>query len=213
MASQGYELNLTANPTRNWRLQLNYSYTDTKQVNFGPEVAAWMEREIAFWRSFNRGGLATGQGRTIEQSIAFMLDGYRAQADLEFIGELGTRKHKANVFTRYDFTWEKLKGAYVGGGYRYQSRNLAGSDVTTRRGFYGQPITWQGDALAGYKFQKSALQRVGRWVDGLTLQLNVSNIFDDDPFLITRILPDGVTVQRAVVQAPRTWRLQARFEF
>lgn len=31
--------------------------------------------------------------------------------------------------------------------------------------------------------------------------------------MVTRILPDGVTVQRTVVQTPRRWRLQANLEF
>ena len=212
MASKGYEFNLTANLTKNWRLQANYSNTDTKQVNFGPEIRAWMTQEISYWKSFNRGTLAAGS-RTIDQAIAFMLDGYNAQADLEFIGELGTRKHKANVFTRYDLPWEAWRGAYLGGGYRYQSKNLAGSDVTKLLAFYGKPIVWQADVLAGYKFQKGALRRVSRFVDGLTLQLNVVNVVNDDDPLVTRILADGVTVQRAVIQAPRTWRLQAKIDF
>lgn len=52
-----------------------------------------------------------------------------------------------------------------------------------------------------------------RFLDGLTIQLNVTNIFDDDEYLIARIQPDGVSVQRAVVQAGRTWRLQAKLDF
>ena len=38
---EGYEFNLTANPTRNWRLQANFSYTDGYTSNVAPEVQAW----------------------------------------------------------------------------------------------------------------------------------------------------------------------------
>jgi iron complex outermembrane recepter protein len=50
--SEGYELSVTANPNRNSKMQLNYSYTDTKQVNVGPEIRAWMDQESAYWRTF-----------------------------------------------------------------------------------------------------------------------------------------------------------------
>ncbi len=210
--SKGYEFNLTVNPTKNWRCQANYSYTDSHEADFGREIRAWMDSEIAFWRSFNRGNLITSGSTTIEQAIAFMLDGFNTEANLANIGERGLRKHKVNVFTRYDLPWERLKGAYVGAGYIHQSKPLAGTDSTNTLGFFGNSY-WRADLMAGYKFPKAALKKVGRFVQGLTLQLNMANVFDDDDPLVTRIQPDGVTVLRAVVQAPRTWRLQAKVDF
>lgn len=210
--SKGYEVSLIANPTKNWRLQANYSYTSTHVANFGREIQAWMDHEIAFWQSFNRGSLVTGNGTTIDQAIAFMVDGFNDQARLSNIGEPGLRKNKINVFTRYDLPWEKLKGAYVGGGYQHQSKALAGTNADNTVGFYGNSF-WRADALVGYKFQKTALKRLGGSLKGLSLQLNVTNVLNEHDPLITRIQPDGVSVTRAVVQAPRTWRLQANLEF
>jgi iron complex outermembrane recepter protein len=212
MSSKGYELVLTANPTKNWRLQTNYSYTDTARTNFGPEVKAWMNQEIAYWKSFNQGGLITGGGNTIDAAIAFMLDGYNTQANIEGVGELGNRKHKVNVFTRYDLPGETLKGAHVGGGYRHQSRNLAGTNAASTIGYYGKSF-WRAELMAGYRFQTPALRRAGGWLKALSLQLNVDNVFNDRDELITRILEDGVSIRRAVVQEPRTWRLVASLDF
>jgi outer membrane receptor for monomeric catechols len=211
-ASKGYEFNLTANLSKNWRLQANYSYTDTHFSNYGVELAAWMDQEIAYWRSFNQGSRVTGDGRTIEEAIAFMVAGFGNQANLANIGEPGLRKHKVSFFTRYDLPGDKLKGAYVGGGYRYQSKNLAGTNAGNTVGFYG-PSYWRADLLAGYKFRKAATKHLGGFVDGLSLQLNVTNVFDDHDPLITRIQPDGVSITRALVQEPRMWRLQANLEF
>lgn len=211
--SKGYEFALTANPTKNWRLQANYSYTSTHVANFGREIQAWMDHEIPFWQSFNRGSLImTSGGTTIDQAIAFMVDGFNDQARLSNIGEPGLRKNKINVFTRYDLPWEKFKGAYIGGGYIHQSKALAGTDPDNTVGFYGNSF-WRADALVGYEFQKSALKRLGGFLKGLSLQLNVTNVFEQDDLLITRIQSDGVTPLRAVVQPPRTWRLQANIEF
>ncbi|MBI5690132.1 MAG: TonB-dependent receptor plug domain-containing protein [Verrucomicrobia bacterium] len=39
--TEGYEARLTANLTRNWRLVVNYSYTDSIRRNVANEVAAW----------------------------------------------------------------------------------------------------------------------------------------------------------------------------
>jgi len=210
--SRGYEFNVTTNPTQHWRLQANYSYTDSHEANFGNEIRAWMDHEIAYWQSFNRGSLVTGGTTTIDQAIAFMLQGFNTEANLATIGERGLRKHKVNLFTRYDLPWEPVRGAYVGGGYLHHSKNLAGTNAASTMGYYGNSF-WRGDLLAGYKFSKSVLQRVSPLVKGLSLQLNVTNAFDQHDPLITRILPDGVTVFRAVVQAPRTWRLQATLDF
>ena len=212
LASKGYEVSLIANPTKNWRMQVNYSYTDTAQSNWGPELFAWANHEIAYWQSFNRGSLQTNSTTTIDQAIAFMLAGFNTQANIGGLGETGVRPSKVNVFTRYDLPWETLKGAYVGGGYRFQSKDLAGSNATNTVGYYG-PSFWRADLLAGYKFQKSVFGRFGQFVKGLTIQLNVDNVFGQDKYLITRIQPDGVTVWRAIPQAPRSWRLQAMFDF
>ncbi|MBI4625964.1 MAG: secretin and TonB N-terminal domain-containing protein [Verrucomicrobia bacterium] len=205
LESSGYEINLTANVTKNWRLQASYSITDTKQTNYGPEKKAWMEREFAYYDSFNRAALVTSAGITIDEAKRRMRDEFEAQASLERLGELGLRRHKVSLFTRYDLPWEPLKGAYVGGGYRHQSKNLVGRD-TAGNPLFGRSY-WRADLLAGYKLRKV------RVLDGVTLQLNVNNVFSADEPLITRILPDGVTVRRLLVQTPLTWRLQGKREF
>jgi len=210
VVSSGYEFELTANLLKGWRLQANYSYTDTQQANFGPEIRAWMEQEVAYWRSFNQGNLVTGQeNRTIDEAIAFMYDGFEFQSDIGDLGEQGLRKHKVSLFSRYEFQEGFLKGAYAGGGYRHQSKNLAGASGLT--GFYGKSF-WRADMVFGYTFRKSTIRRT-RFLDGLTLQLNIANVFDDTDPLITRIEPDGFSVRRAIVQVPRTWRLSAKMDF
>ena len=39
--SDGYEARMTTNLTRNWRLVLNYSYTDSGRTNMANEIVAW----------------------------------------------------------------------------------------------------------------------------------------------------------------------------
>ena len=39
--TDGYEFSLTANPTRQWRLQTNFSITEGVEEEIIPEVVAW----------------------------------------------------------------------------------------------------------------------------------------------------------------------------
>lgn len=206
--SRGYEFALTANPTKNWRLQANFSYTDMKTSNYGSEIVTWMNHEIAYWRSFNRGGTVTGSGATIDEAIKYMTDGFNQLVAVAGMGELGLRKYKVSFFTRYDLP----AGFYMGGGYRHQSKSLAGTDETETVPLYGNSY-WRADALLGYTFPKSALQYFGIFFKDLSIQLNVYNVFDEHDPLITRYQPDGIGALRAVVQEPRSWRLQASMSF
>lgn len=206
--SKGYEVELTANPIKHWRLQANFSYTDMSTTNYGSEIAAWMQHEIAYWRSFNQGSLVTGSGVTIDQAIDYMVNGYNRLVAVAAMGELGLRKYKVNLFTRYDLP----AGFYIGGGYRFQSKALAGTDITETIPLYGNSF-WRADALLGYTFSKSTLRHLGGYVDNLTIQLNVYNVFDQHDPLITRYQPDDIGALRAVVQPPRSWQLEAKIGF
>ncbi|MDO8543288.1 MAG: TonB-dependent receptor [Opitutaceae bacterium] len=200
--SEGYEVSLTANPTRDWRLQANYSYTTSFEENIGVEVKEWAGTELAYFRRFPQ--TLPSVGGTIGQAIAQFEDNMIEQFALAGEDVRANRKHKVNLFTRYTFSSGPLKGAFIGGGYRHQSKNPAGRTVQGVI-IHGRS-TWLADALLGYRFPRvPVLKR-------LNLQLNVSNVFDDDRPLETYFFDDG-SVRRLVRTAPRTWRLSAGVEY
>jgi outer membrane receptor protein involved in Fe transport len=202
---QGYEFTLTANPTRNWRVQMNYSYSDGAQSNIAPEVKAWRAENIPFFQTFDQ-SLITGEAtlRTIGAAIAAWESEFADITALEGIALPGNRKHKFNLFTRYTFRNGMLKGFYVGGGYRHQTKNVIGRDVNTGELLYGNSYGLA-DFLLGYRFSHARLQN-------LSLQLNVRNALDNTDPMITRRRDDG-TVYRWRVQDPRSWQLTANFSF
>jgi hypothetical protein len=51
----------------------------------------------------------------------------------------GTRPYKANLTTRYRFAEGRLKGLFVGGAGRYQSRNLTRISQLNGREIWGTP--------------------------------------------------------------------------
>jgi outer membrane receptor protein involved in Fe transport len=209
---EGYEFNLTGALTKNWRLTLNYSYSDGYDSNIGPEVKVWAAETLPWYRRWPNVVTAVvgsnGELMTVEQVVAqWEADVQRLRWVREGDLILGNRKHKYGVFTRYSFDRGPLKGLAGGGGFRYQSRAPMGFDANTRL-LYSKS-QGEADAFLNYRIR-------GRWgvlKNGLSLQLNVRHLLDEKKPRITTLREDGVRVSRAVVLAPRSWRLSANFDF
>lgn len=203
--SKGWEFRVIANPSSNWRLQANYSITDAIESNIIPEVRAWAEENIAFWSRHDTAILTTSN-IAIAQEIANLRDDIAAQTSAQGLGAIGNRRHKTNLFVRHDFAGG-LKGFYAGGGWRYQSKMLTGRNLATNLLQYSDAII-RTDLLLGCRFKLPRANRARAHV-----QLNISNVFDDDDPMILRRTPDDLYVRRFSVVEPRTFRLTATFEF
>ena len=102
----------------------------------------------------------------------------------------GERPYKANASGRYSFTEGKLKGAFAGGGVRWQGTSKLGRAFLGRapngnRIFgetYHGPEDFKLDVFAGYRRRVS----VGRFNTDLTVQLNVTNLTDEDEVMPLR---------------------------
>ena len=213
--SEGYELNLTANPTRNWRLQANFSFTDGKVHEVAPEVKAWVAEHMPFLQTPAFQNVVTNQGAlTVSEVIAEFFEYHNDQLDSEGLMLPGNRKYKWNVFTSYNFSEGAFKGLMVGGGYSWQSEQPVG--VVNRTQIRYSNDYWNTNAMIGYKFGKFARFP---WVRNLRLQLNVFNVTDDREPQIYRYQTNDPanplfnTVLRLRTKDPRTWRLTASFDF
>jgi outer membrane receptor for monomeric catechols len=108
----------------------------------------------------------------------------------------------------------KLKGLTFGGGWRYQSENVAGINVVSREVYMGNPRSLF-DGMVAY----STRGFLGRYREKLavTYQLNVTNLLDDRTINILKINTDTVTNRPYTVQAiredPRNATLTVRFAF
>lgn len=209
---EGYEVNLVGALTKNWRLSLNYSYSDGYASNIAPEVKAWAANTIPWYLQYANvmtdvAG-ANGQLMNVGQLVT---EWQETTQRLNFSREgeliLGNRKHKYSVFTRYSVSRGPLKGLFGGGGYRYQGKAPLGSDADGKLHF--SKAQGEADAFLGYRirFKKAFIK------DGISLQLNVRNLFDETEPRITSMRPDFVRVARALIVPPRSWRLTASFDF
>jgi outer membrane receptor for monomeric catechols len=217
---EGYEVTLVANPTRNWRLQANFSYTDGYTSEVAPEVQEWAARELPFFKRFDQSIVTQSNLRTIGEVLEAWEEYNNQQLDFVGLALAGNRKYKANLFTSYSFSQGMLRGLTVGGGYRHQSKIPIGqyADGSLQYG----PSYWDSHAMIGYSFRRTPLP----WLKRLRVQLNVQNLFNEDEAYILRrgpadaafrnvIGPQDATeiVRRTRMREPRTWRLSANFDF
>jgi hypothetical protein len=215
--TKGYEVELKANPTKNWTITASYSYTKLKRSNLGREWFPWFAEQKAYYAKFPS-NLITTANIPVATEISQVELGV---ANLFALNELGynNRPHKANAFVRYSFDGEKLKGFFVGGGVRWQDQNVLQREIT---GFdalgkdvlgkilYG-PEIFNVDALIGY----STRLKSGFLGHGTTLraQLNIANLLDDDETQIIRLNRVGDGYWRVVPREPRSFRFSVTLGF
>lgn len=215
--TRGFEFELKANPTKNWTLTAAYSYTKLDRTNLGQEWYPWFAEQKAYYAKFPS-TLVTTANIPVATEIAQIETGVENLFALNRLG-YNSRPHKANAFTRYSFSSERLKGIFIGGGVRWQDKNILqrdligfdalGKDVLGKV-LYGPEII-NFDALAGYttKLKSGVLGR------GTTLrfQMNVSNLLDNQDAQIVRLNRVGDGYWRVVPREPRSFRFSLALGF
>jgi outer membrane receptor protein involved in Fe transport len=218
IATRGLEASVWFNPSRNLTGLVNFSRTTTDRSNVFPEFEGWFEREKRFWLATSgAAGLVNATaGSTVAQEIALIELQARRIRDFYNFG-FGERPYKANASGRYTFTDGPLKGTFVGGGVRWQARSKLGRVITGQAAdgsdLYGRtligPDDFKVDAFAGHR-RRIGLR--GRGAD-LTLQLNVTNLTDEDPMMPMRYNANQSGYLRILLQDPRRLRLSAGVSF
>ena len=208
----GWELELTANPTPQWRVSFNANRADIKQSNSLPRWFSYIAENRAAWlRTGNvplispfTGITSGGNNPTVADAVA-SLD--RALANITSAEGHMPRQHRrgsANFFSTYTL---RQSGAWydqitLGGGGNYRSKPVAGYDTVT-----GDHVFGGESFIANAMLQKTWRLRRGT----LRAQLNVDNIFDFDDFIITD--KDNTGTYRVLFQQPRRWAVSLTRSF
>lgn len=210
-ATKGVEVELVANPTRNWTLRANYSHSTRGRENFFAEGYAFFAVKFAEWRALAAGNAALVN--TVETNITQIqqneLDG-RAVAQEQGFGSI---PHKATLTTRYRFSEGRFKGLFAGGAVRYQSDAFSQRDTRaasaggTGKDYYAEGTLFT-DAFAGYPF------RLPWWRRGTArVQLNGRNLFNADLVALARYNTDFSGARRIYLREPRSWRATFAVDF
>ena len=203
---EGYELDLTANLTRGWRLMFNYALPKTQQADIGPGLQAYYAANLATWQAgANNPALpnAARVGQNITD-IGRTIQGYTQGRTLN-----GTVKYTANVYSTYAFREGRLKGFAIGGGANFRGQQVIGN-------VNGRPFDYlYANAYTLVSAHTSYDLRFGKF--RTRLQLNVANLLNEDEVVHTaysfnnalgRDIPNTFRYHQ-----PRKFSLTATFNF
>jgi len=145
--TEGYELVLTANPTRNLTLRLAASYTDRQRTNMFTEIIDFYNANIPVWLAMSRQpNPVTGGPYTVVTSVNSTTGAITATQPLDLYvwqqlygvggvrdglysrlwnasGVFGNRPFKFNFTTTYTFRQGALRGMKAGGSIIYNGFN------------------------------------------------------------------------------------------
>lgn len=203
--SDGWEFELIANPTTNWRITANFSITNVVKENIMSEVVSWADEATAYWvnlagADYNFGG---GDWDVLGNHIGWMMDGINRETAFNGKQARGERGYGASVYTRYFFTEGALEGFSVGGGMRYQAPNAI--TYVDNELIEGEDL-FLTDLVLGYAFEFTA----GSRPISVDLQFNVSNLFDEDKNQVYTVAWwDATRAERIGLQEPRKFTLSA----
>ena len=220
--SKGYEFELTANPTPNWRIAFNAAQTTAVRSNVGGAALDGLVSEMDTIMAGPGGDLIEFNS---EYSAANLLrtewNNWRGKYTLlkltENTAASELRKWRYNVITNYSFAHGFLKGAGVGAGYRWQDKvvigypvipnatnpTLASFDLT--KPYYGPAE----DALDLWVSYEHKVTNKINW----KIQLNVYNVGQKDRLIPISVEPDGHTWASARVAPVQEWQMTNTFSF
>jgi outer membrane receptor protein involved in Fe transport len=201
--TKGWEAEFVANPTKALTLRLGVSYSQRRRENFFEEVYGYFAEWEPKWRAAAAGDAALLA--TVDQQLATAHENIDAMAALQN-SAFGTRPYKANLTGRYRFAEGRLKGAFVGGAGRFQSRNLTRISQRDGREIWGTPTLFA-DLFGGYRFTLP-----GRRV-AMNVQLNVRNAFNSYLVGVGRLNAQENGYLRVYLNEPRNYRLTVGADF
>ena len=211
--SQGYEVELTANPTANWRMFLNYSNSKITQANIGQEDLAY----VAFWRPTWEANqalpLTTGTGTIATQLAALDNTTFTLFTLADGKPPLGQIKQKLNFVSNYEFSSGFLKGITIGGGVRYTSKPINGYSASGTPGNVVSVVSYGSDQIffdvnASYRRKIQLRGKSFMW----SLQTNINNVLNNDAFIRVNTARDGLlTAYR--FNPPLEWIITSKFSF
>ncbi len=223
-ASEGWELELTANPTPEWRVSFNISKSDNVVSDLGHNVEAYLDKHRSEWTQYSSlnydparapGNLSNAGGTNTVGALIWGLD----NVFLPFVkGNEGTslvgiRPWNANLFTSYRVSTGFLKNLTFGGGVNYRGPQIIGIRLPTEADptsetFKGH-IYYQVNAMLAYEFKL-------RSENSVKIQLNVDNLLDNDDLQVLTSAHNPATnlISKFYYHnLPRTYSLSATLNF
>lgn len=211
--TEGFELELTANFTENWRIFLNYSNSKTTFRNLGQEDFAYIANWRPLWEANQALPLANGLDTIGTQLVALDNRTFTEFTLADGKPPLGQMRHKLNVVTNYEFTEGFMKNFTVGVGSRFTSAPINGYAATGTPGNVTSTVSYGSEQIffdvnTGYRRKVQVMGKSVMW----SLQANIKNVLNNDAFIRINTARDGIlTAYR--FNAPLEWIITTKFSF
>ncbi|MDX2185500.1 MAG: TonB-dependent receptor plug domain-containing protein [Opitutaceae bacterium] len=211
--SKGVEIELYAQPLKNWDLTFNASKTTASRTNIGAEFASWIEGQKTRFDG-PAGDLRMWWGG--DKTYRFYYDQFIYQAYLfqkEANGQSAPeiRPWRFNLITNYRFDDGILKGVNLGGGYRWQDEVILGYrlDSTKTKLDVHNPI--KGASEDAFDMWVGYGRKLTNKIDW-QIQLNLRNVGEKAHLVPYSANPDGTFAGLRIVDG-MTWTIRNTFSF
>ena len=219
--SEGYEIELSGMPTKNWRLTFNASQTEAQRKNVGGAALT------TFVANFEKALKTTAAGdlriwwggagndtmlKLWNESFGSEWAQRRLQEGTN-VPEL--REWRFNAISNYEFDHGILKNFNFGGGVRYQSDIVIGyrpiPGATAKEISFDLSNPYMGPTETNFDLWVGYHRKVARNIDW-RIQLNVRNVGDGNSLIPITVQPDGSAGGYRI--APyQAWSLTNTFNF
>lgn len=177
--AEGEELTIIGNPTPNWTFRLAASRLEKRQRNLAPDVRAYYLEHLPFYEAQNPNLTAAGSTTPLGTRINEAKTSYGLMNTRENVQTFPASEYNVRFTGKYDFDRGSfLKGLSIGGSVRWSSAPIIGyyrtaaNSFDVNRSFKGEDPVYT-DLFFTYQRR---LTRDITW----KIQLNISNLFDDD---------------------------------
>jgi len=186
-AAKGQELTIIGNPTPNWTFRLAASRLANRQRNLAPDVRAYYNEKMPFYRAQNQGLTMSGSTVTLADRILEAQTAYGLMDTREGVQVFPSSEYTVRLTGKYTFGREtRFRGSSIGGSARWSSAPIIGYYRTSAnvfdstRSFRGEDPVYVDLFLT----HERKIFRDIRW----RVQLNISNLLDDaDPLPVAAI--------------------------
>lgn len=220
--SEGYEIEFSASPTRNWRLTMNASRTEAVRNNIGGEnLTEFINAYENALKNQGAGDLRIWWGGAGNETALFQWNTnlgseWAARKLQEGTAVPELREWRVNAISNYDFSEGFLKGVNVGGAIRWSDDVIIGYppvpvpndpssisfDLSSP---YRGPAETNLDLWVGYR------RKLSEKLDW-NIQLNVRNLGKGNDLIPITVQPDGTPAGYRI--APyQTWSVTNTFSF
>src|SRR5690606_4183347 len=122
------------------------------------------------------------------------------------------RPWRFNAIANYSFSEGRLRGLNVGGGYRWQDKNVTGFRLNAAGDGYDVNNPWVGPKETAVDFWVGYSQKIFSNKINWRVQLNVRDVFAKNELIPVTVQPDGSPAAYRIHE-PRVITLSNTFEF